>query len=88
MLRLAFACLASCITLSPALAGFPCDELRAERNSTYKDAGYCFKTAQAIREYGNADCRYDDIADVPLSAAARKKIAEIVADERRNGCAR
>jgi hypothetical protein len=86
--RLAVACLAYALALSPARADFPCDELRAERNSTYADAGYCFKTARAIREHGNAGCRYDDIADVPLSAADRKKIAEIVADERRNGCPR
>ncbi len=72
----------------PALAGFPCDELWAERNAKYKDAGYCFKTARAIRAFGNAGCRYDDIADVPLSARQRADIADIQRQERENDCPR
>lgn len=92
MPRLVLACLAYALPCalapSPASAGFPCGELRAERNATYKDAGYCFKTAQAIREFGNAGCRYDGIADVLLSARDREKIAGIVADEHRRGCPR
>ena len=70
------------------LASFPCDELWAERNAVYKDAGYCFKMALAIRAFGNAGCKYDDIADLPLSARDRAKIADIVAQERENRCPR
>lgn len=69
-------------------AAFPCDELWAERNAVYKEAGYCFKTARAIQAFGNAGCRYDELADVPLSARDRAKVAEIVAQERQNRCPR
>lgn len=80
--------LALALTSTASRADFPCDELWAERNAVYKDAGYCFKTARAIRAFGNAGCRYDDIADLPLSARDRAKVAEIVAQERANRCPR
>ncbi|MEH3146821.1 MAG: YARHG domain-containing protein [Methylobacterium frigidaeris] len=70
----------------PALAEFPCDALWAERNAVYKEAGYCFRTQRAIQTFGNAGCRFDDLADVPLSARDRAKVAEIQREERRNGC--
>jgi hypothetical protein len=86
MRRLAFACILLPLLTLPAAADFPCDELWGERNATYKDAGYCFKTPRAIRAFGNADCRYDDIADVPLSARDKAKIADILQQERTNNC--
>ena len=69
-------------------AAFPCDELWAERNAVYKDAGYCFKTDRAIRAFGNAGCRYDEVADLPLSDRDRAKVAEIAAQERAARCPR
>ncbi|MBA9066631.1 hypothetical protein FHR71_000348 [Methylobacterium sp. RAS18] len=84
---LAAAVLAS-LTASPALAAFPCDELWGERNAIYKDAGYCFRTERAIRAFGNSGCKYDELADVPLSAHQRADIADIQRQERENGCAR
>ena len=70
-------------------AAFPCDEFWAERNAVYFEAGYCFRTARAIEAFGrNEGCRFEDIADVPLSARDRRKVAEIVAAERRHGCPR
>lgn len=87
-MRLAFAFLIAAWWPSASLAAFPCDDLWAERNAIYKDAGYCFKTARAIRAFGNAGCRYDDVADLPLSARNRADIAEIVERERRNRCPR
>ena len=63
-----------------------CQDLWVERNSYYKDAGYCFKTARAISYFGNAGCRYDDEASVPLSRRIRARIAEISRLERRFGC--
>jgi len=57
-----------------------------ERNSTYKSAGYCFKTPRAIARFGNAGCLHDSEGDVPLSAAQRRLIGSIVADERAQGC--
>ncbi len=82
------ACLLVLTMPGAARAAFPCDELWAERNAVYKDAGYCFKTARAIRAFGNAGCTYDDVADVPLSSRDRAKVADIEAQERRNRCPR
>lgn len=76
------------VAASPAAAAFPCDALWGERNAIYKDAGYCFRTERAIRAFGNAGCRYDDLADVPLSARQRADIADIQRQERANGCPR
>ena len=39
------------------------------RNWIYKENGYCFHTPKAIKAFGNAGCKYDDAADVPLNAA-------------------
>ncbi|WP_342148027.1 YARHG domain-containing protein [Methylorubrum sp. SB2] len=91
MRRLALSALLSALlacAATPAAAAFPCDELWGERNAIYKDAGYCFRTDRAIRAFGNAGCKYDDIADVPLSARQRATVADIVRQERENGCAR
>jgi hypothetical protein len=63
-----------------------CQQLWVERNSYYKRAGYCFKTARAISYFGNAGCRYDNEASVPLSPGARARIDEITRIERRYGC--
>lgn len=70
----------------PAANAQSCQALWAERNGYYKEAGYCFKTQRAIAYFGNRGCVYDDEADVPLSANARGRIAEIKALERRFGC--
>ncbi|MCC0003294.1 MAG: YARHG domain-containing protein [Methylobacteriaceae bacterium] len=63
-----------------------CGDLWYQRNAIYKDAGYCFKTNRAIRAFGNAGCRYDNINDVPLSANDRARVADIVRTERDYGC--
>lgn len=89
MLRPLLVCLALAPLATPAFAAFPCDELWGERNAIYFDAGYCFKTARAIAAFGNnADCKYDNIADVPLSARNRADIADIQRKERENNCPR
>ncbi|HRE19716.1 MAG TPA: YARHG domain-containing protein [Rhabdaerophilum sp.] len=76
----------------PALAqdygAMPCEDLWYSRNAIYKEAGYCFKTARAIRAFGNAGCLYDDMGAVPLSANARRDVADIQYWERRRGCPR
>jgi hypothetical protein len=69
-----------------AIAGDVCGELWYERNQIYKDGGYCFKTSDAIRAFGNAGCSFDDVEDVPLSARQRRAVQRILAAERRNGC--
>ncbi|MCJ2080973.1 YARHG domain-containing protein [Methylobacterium sp. J-090] len=85
MRRLALACLLI-LPAAPALAAFPCGELWGERNAVYAEAGYCFRTARAIKAFGNANCPYDSIRDVPLSARDRAKVADIVREEQRNAC--
>lgn len=85
ILCLAVLCLAV-LAPAPAVAAFPCDELWSERNAVYAEAGYCFRTQRGIAAFGNAECRFSDIRDVPLSARNRTKVAEIVREETRNGC--
>ena len=83
------AVIALLLLTAPAQAAFPCDELWGERNAIYFDAGYCFKTERARKAFGdNADCRYRDIADVPLTPRQRADIAALQAQERRNDCPR
>jgi hypothetical protein len=72
-------------TLAPSYAA-TCQALWVERNTYYKGGGYCFKTPRTIRYFGNAGCRYDNENAVPLSAAVRQRIAEIVTQERIQGC--
>lgn len=63
-----------------------CDGLWTERNAIFKAAGYCFRSPRGIWTFGNAGCRFDDEADVPLSARERERVARIRATERRFGC--
>jgi hypothetical protein len=73
-------------TIEPALAQDRCQSLWVQRNSIYKAAGYCFKTSRAISYFGNAGCRYNNEASVPLSSRQRARIAEIRAAENDYGC--
>jgi hypothetical protein len=70
----------------PANSGDVCDDLWIQRNQIYKDNGYCFKTRNAIRFFGNAGCSYDDVNDVPLSSREQREVQRIVRAERRYGC--
>ncbi len=89
MARLLIASLSLTLLGSPVFAQALCDEMWGERNAIYFDAGYCFKTARAKAAFGdNADCKYERLEDVPLSARQRADIAAIQARERRNGCPR
>ena len=63
-----------------------CQRLWVERNSIYKQNGYCFNTPRGVRFFGNAGCEFDDVRDVPLSRGERARIADIVAEERALGC--
>jgi hypothetical protein len=74
------------LTASYAGAQQSCQDLWVERNSYYKEAGYCFKTTRAISYFGNAGCQYDNEARVPLSRFARARVAEITRLEARFGC--
>ncbi len=86
-MRTAFALAALVVTLGHSAAqAQSCGEAWYQRNQIYKDNGYCFKTARAIRAFGNAGCSYDDVNDVPLSARQRAIVADLRNFERINGC--
>ena len=76
----------------PALAqpieALSCQDLWYERNSHYKQGGYCFRTPRAIRAFGNAGCQYDRIEDVPLTDYDRGLIRQLAREEARRGCPR
>jgi hypothetical protein len=63
-----------------------CQILWEVRNTIYKENGYCFHTAKAIKVFGNAGCQYDDAAQVPLNAAERHNVLAIKKAERKKGC--
>jgi len=63
-----------------------CSELWHQRNSIFKDAGYCFKTPRAIRAFGNAGCSYDSEYDLPLSQRDREFVNLLKRVERQKGC--
>ncbi len=63
-----------------------CGVLWEIRNSIFKERGYCFKTARAIRRFGNAGCQYDEEAEVPLSGIERDNVAAIRRAERLSAC--
>ena len=63
-----------------------CQALWEVRNWIYKERGYCFKTPNAIKAFGNAGCLYDDIAQVPLNQFERANVKAIKKAEARKGC--
>jgi len=69
-----------------AADGPTCDFLYVMRNSIYSEHGYCFKTARAIQELGNTGCRFQNMADVPLSQIERNNIATIARAETAKRC--
>jgi hypothetical protein len=73
-------------SISMSHAQSRCESLWVERNSYYKEAGYCFKTSRAISHFGNAGCRYENESAVPLSAGARNRIAQITRQEKDLDC--
>jgi YARHG domain len=63
-----------------------CNQLWVERNSIYKERGYCFKTERAKDHFSNEGCTHHDEGAVPLSDHERTRIAEIQRLERDFGC--
>ena len=63
-----------------------CQPLWEVRNWIYKENGYCFHTPKAIKAFGNAGCKYDDAADVPLNAAERHNVSAVKKAEAKKGC--
>jgi hypothetical protein len=86
-----FALALSASLVAPTLAAAQssaCAELWYQRNSIYKEGGYCFRTARAISVFGNAGCAYDDVNDVPLSARQRAEVNRLQRAERALRCPR
>jgi hypothetical protein len=84
-----FAALVGVATLAAAVEptfADDCDALWAERNSIYKDRGYCFKTERAKAHFGNESCKHDDEGAVPLTDRDRARISDIQRKEREQGC--
>jgi len=63
-----------------------CDILFEMRNTVFKERGYCFKTPRAIETFGNAGCRHDQIAAVPLNDIERANVATITRLEAAKQC--
>ncbi|MGL4496929.1 MAG: YARHG domain-containing protein [Beijerinckiaceae bacterium] len=63
-----------------------CQSLWEVRNTVFKQNGYCFRTSDAIRAFGNAGCQYDDERAVPLNTYERENVATIRQAEQRKGC--
>lgn len=74
------------LTQAAQAQGSECGQLWYERNAVYKAAGYCFKTSRAIAAFGNAGCLYDSEYELPLSAAQRRRVADLQSQERALGC--
>ena len=62
-----------------------CHDVQWRINSEYHNAGYCFRTTDAIREWGNAGCRYHDTRDIPLSRDARGILPQSDGGQARDG---
>jgi hypothetical protein len=89
-MRLLLTIALTAITLGGTLAqsyAASCNQLWVERNSYYKNAGYCFATQRAISYFGNGGCTISDQSRVHLSAATQNLIAAIQQMEKRQGCA-
>jgi hypothetical protein len=63
-----------------------CQPLWDVRNTIYKENGYCFHTAKAIKYFGNAGCLYDNAADVPLNKFEQHNVSAIKKVEKSKGC--
>ncbi len=88
-MRVLFTILFTVIALGTSLGqsrAASCEDLWVERNQFYQDAGYCFKTQRAIRHFGNDGCSIQNENRLRLSAGAQRRIAQISAEERRQGC--
>ena len=65
-----------------------CQSLWVERNTYYKQAGYCFRTRRAIEYFGNAGCYIYNEAQIVFPPNIRRRIDDIMRLERVRGCPR
>jgi hypothetical protein len=87
-LGLALAAAAVSLAAAPAHAQ-SCQDLWTERNGYYQANGYCFKTARAIRYFGNGGCNprlTEGSVRARMVPSVRARVDEIARLERRLGC--
>jgi YARHG domain len=88
MKKLLFA--AACVVLTFSGVAYAnvgiCEELWVERNSYYKEAGYCFQMPRAIQYFGNGGCRFANQEAIYLPRMIRDRIAQIMWAERNLAC--
>ena len=96
----AFSALSAVVTASPAQANCcenfgctdrnispaSCQVLWEVRNTIFKERGYCFGTAKAVKAFGNAGCLYDDVTRVPRNDFERANISAVKGVESSKGC--
>jgi len=70
----------------PAAMAQDCQSLWVERNTYYKQAGYCFRTARAIQYFGNDGCYLNSEPNFPYNI--RQRIQQLLQAERAYGCPR
>ena len=63
-----------------------CQVLWEVRNTIFKERGYCFGTAKAVKAFGNAGCLYDDVTRVPRNDFERANISAVKGVESSKGC--
>jgi hypothetical protein len=63
-----------------------CQSLWVERNSYYKNAGYCFRTQRAIQYFGNGGCYVTDERQLQFPPGVWARILQIRQIERAMGC--
>ena len=87
MRLLSMAALLAFATLgAPVARAQDCQSLWVERNTYYKQAGYCFRTPRAIAYFGNEGCYRN--SEPPFPPNIRARIQRLLALERAMGCPR
>jgi hypothetical protein len=74
------------VPATPAAAN-SCDALWTERNAIWHRAGYCFTNDRGKQIFGNGGCTRDQVAaQAAMSAAERKRVDDLLAQEKQLGC--
>ncbi len=75
------------VGLQSAASEESCDSLWYQRNAIFARNGYCFQGARGRQAFSNSGCRIGVAAgDIPLTAAERREVEQIVARERALQC--
>jgi hypothetical protein len=74
--------------LASIKSGPNCEFLWTMRNSIFAEHNYCFQTARARSAFGNENCHYNNLADVPLNRIERANVATIARAEKFKACQR